>query len=371
MQMLLEMMNYLIESSQEFTTALSQHLYLTFVALTISIVLGMLAGIVGTRVRSLKGILLGLGNIGRTIPSLAVLAMALPFLGIGTPPTIFALVFIGTLPIMINTTVGIEQVDPAIKEAARGMGMNDLQVLTKVELPIASAVILAGIRTSAVVVVASATLAAFIGGGGLGDLILRGHALNRDYIMLAGAIPAILLAFYFEETFGRLESWATPRGLKSEEDARQSGGLLGLLAAVALLPLVFGMLLPWNDFMTPDGPLVLTGLHPEYRSVGVPVLILGLLAAMWPRARSGDRSWTAFIPAALAVSALLWLLINIPSLLATLQPGQTLQFGFYLQAGAIVLLAVITILELVRSRRESAASPAEAELVQEGGVVLG
>jgi osmoprotectant transport system permease protein len=370
--MLLEMMNYLIESSQDFTTALSQHLYLTFVSLAISILLGLLAGIIGTRFRSLKSILLGIGNIGRTIPSLAVLALALPFLGIGTAPTVFALVFIGTLPVMINTTVGIEQVDPAIIEAARGMGMNDFQVLTKVELPIASAVILAGIRTSAVVVVASATLAAFIGGGGLGDLILRGHALNRDYIMLAGAIPAILLAFYFEETFGRLQNWATPKGLKIEETTVQSDGLLGLLAAVALLPLVFGMLLPWNEFMTPDGPVVLTGLHEEYRLIGVPVLILGLLAAMWPRSRSGNRSWkTAIIPEAFAVAALLWLLINIPALLASLQPGQTLQYGFYIQAGAVILLVAITSLELVRSWRESENQPAELELVQEGGVALG
>ena len=367
--MLLEMMNYLIERSQDFTTALSQHLFLTFVALGISVVLGLLVGIIGTRVRWLKGPLLGLGNIGRTIPSLAVLALALPFLGIGTPPTVFALVFVGTLPVMVNTTVGIEQVSPAIKEAARGMGMNDLQVLYKVELPIATPVIMAGIRTSAVVVVASATLAAFIGGGGLGDLILRGHALNRDYIMLAGAIPAILLAFYFEETFGRLENWTTPKGLKSEELARQTGGLLGLLAAMAILPLVFGMLLPWVEYMGADGPVVLTGLHPEYRTVGLPVLLLGLLAAMWPRGSSSERSRAAtLIPAALAVLALVWLLISIPSLLASLPSGQTLQTGFYLQAGAIVLIAAITTFEIARRWQEH--KVATPDLTHEGGVAI-
>jgi len=367
--MLLEMMNYLIERSQDFTTALGQHLFLTFVSLGISVALGLLLGIIGTRVRWLKGTLLGMGNLGRTIPSLAVLALALPFLGIGTPPSVFALVFIGTLPVMINTTVGIEQVSPAIKEAARGMGMNDLQVLFKVELPIASAVIMAGIRTSAVVVVASATLAAFIGGGGLGDLILRGHALNRDHIMLAGAIPAILLALYFEETFGRLENWATPKGLKNEELARQTGGLLGLLVAVALLPLVFGMLLPWVEFMGAEGPVVLTGLHAAFRAVGVPILVLGLLAAMWPRGSASDRSWAGFlIPAALAALALVWLLISIPNLLASLPAGQTLQIGFYLQAGAIIFIAIVTGLEIVRHLRKR--EVATTDFVHEGGVVI-
>ena len=194
--MLVDMMNYIIERSQQFTTALAQHLSLTFIALGISVALGLLLGIISTRISWVKKTALMIGNLGRTIPSLAILALALPLLGIGTPPTVLALVFIGTLPILVNTIVGIEQVDPNIKESARGMGMNDLQVLLRVEMPIAVAIIMAGIRTSALLVVASATLAAFIGGGGLGDLILSGHALARDHIMLAGALPLILLLFW-------------------------------------------------------------------------------------------------------------------------------------------------------------------------------
>ena len=251
--MLTEMMNYIIERSQVFTESLNQHLYLTFISLGISIVIGLVFGILSTRVRWLRKIVMAVGNIGRTIPSLAVLALALPLLGIGAPPTILALVFIGTLPVMINTSIGIEEVDPSIKESARGMGMNDLQVLLKIELPIAVNVIMAGVRTSAVVVVASATLAAFIGGGGLGDLILRGHALNRDHITLAGAIPATLLAFYFEETFGRLQDWATPKGLNPvllQEVESQFSDFLSLLAALVVLPLrFFGALMPWDTII--------------------------------------------------------------------------------------------------------------------------
>ena len=165
--MLIETFNYIIEESKRFTIALTQHLELTFMALGISIALGLLLGVISTRVRWFKVLSLTLGNLGRTVPSLAVLALALPLRGIGTPPTLLALVFIGTLPIMINTMVGIEQVDPGISESARGMGLNDLQVLLQIELPIAIPIVMAGVRTSAVLVVASTTLAAFIGGGGM------------------------------------------------------------------------------------------------------------------------------------------------------------------------------------------------------------
>jgi osmoprotectant transport system permease protein len=281
--MLGEMMLYIIERSQDFTTALSQHLYLTFLALGISVSLGLVFGVVGTRVTWLRKTLMFLANIGRTIPSLAILALALPLLGIGTPPTMLALVLIGTLPILINTTVGIEQVDESIKESARGMGMTDFQVLLKVELPIAVSVIMAGIRTSAVLLVASATLAAFIGAGGLGDMILRGHALSKDHIILAGAIPATLLAFYFEETFGRLEKLATPVGLKVGTPGFTliQTSLYELLSAVLVMPIIFGVLSPWITFTNSEGKeILLTGLHPDYRVLASIALLIGVVGAL-------------------------------------------------------------------------------------------
>ena len=282
--MIAEMMLYIIERSQDFTTALSQHLTLTFLALGISLVFGVIFGVVGTRVKWMRKTLMFIANIGRTIPSLAVLALALPLLGIGSPPTMLALVLIGTLPILVNTTVGIEQVDESIKEAARGMGMTNFQVLLKVEIPIAVSVIMAGIRTSAVLLVASATLAAFIGAGGLGDMILRGHALGKDHIVLAGAIPATLLAFYFEETFGRLEKWATPIGLKVGTPAftLNRTSLYELLSAVLVLPIIFGVLSPWNTFTDIEGvEKLLTGLHAEYRVLAGIALLIGVVGALF------------------------------------------------------------------------------------------
>ena len=369
--MLIETVNYIIESSVDFTTALGQHLSLTFISLAISVVLGLVLGIITTRIKWLETVVLNLGNLGRTLPSLAVLALALPFLGIGRPPTILALVFIGTLPILINTNVGISQVDESTVEAARGMGMNDLQVLTRVEIPIATAVIMAGIRTSAVLVVASATLAAFIGGGGLGDLILRGHALNLDHILLAGALPATLLAFYFEDMFGRLESWATPKGLKVAERGAQGGSdtFLGFLASVLLMPLVFGALLPWESFTDASGrPVILTGMHQPYLWLGLPLFILGVVLAMRPRrGRLAESSIMPFVLAGLSGLTLVLCIIGLFSLSGGVPAGHSLDLGGYFEVAAAAAIAIITMIEVRGEYAAQRASGAEPSMAASAG----
>jgi osmoprotectant transport system permease protein len=205
---------WITAQSDQFSDALTTHLDLTFSALSFSMLLGMVGGVLSSRFEALRALLINLGNIGRTIPSLAVLALALPIFGVGRDPSLVALIFIGALPILVNTSVGIIEVSPDVKEAARGMGMNDLQVLVRIEIPVAIPVIMAGIRTSAVLIVASAALAGFIGGGGLGDLINRGDSSGRDDILLTGAIFATMLAIFLEYFFGWLEKVLTPRGLR-------------------------------------------------------------------------------------------------------------------------------------------------------------
>ena len=369
--MLIETANYVIERSLQFTTSLSQHLSLTFIALGISIVVGLLLGVITTRIKWLERGTLTLGNLGRTIPSLAVLALALPFLGIGTPPTILALVFIGTLPILINTNVGIHQVDEAIVEAARGMGMNDIQVLTRVQIPIATAVIMAGIRTSAVLVVASATLAAFIGGGGLGDLILRGHALNKDHILLAGAIPATLLAFYFEDMFGRLESWLTPKGLKIGERGAHGGSdtFLGFLTSVLLMPLVFGALFPWESYSDAQGStVILTGMHPQYINIGLALLVLGVILVMRPRkGKLSEKRITSFVILGLAGITILIAIAGIIIVTSTVVTGHSLRSGVYLQTGAAIAIAITTIVEVARELADRPSAEITAEFAASSG----
>jgi hypothetical protein len=208
---------------------------------------------------------------------------------------------------------------------------------------------MAGVRTSAVLIVASATLAAFIGGGGLGDFILRGHALARDEIMLAGAIPATFLAFYFEEIFGQLQEFVTPRGLKPKTAAAMSKTrlFLSLLAKVLVLPVLLGVLLPWHSTTDAGGTgQIFTGLHPGFRTVALLPMLLGLLAGFWPRSSAGSRSWVAVLPTAGAAwLAFFWLIVQAVQTLPGLLSGQSPQVGFFLLAASLLLLAGTTLLE--------------------------
>ena len=151
-------------------------------------------------------------NIGRTLPSLAVLALVMPLLGTGFAPSLFALTLLALPPILINTYTAVRQVDPDVVDAARGMGMTRGEIVRKVELPLALPVIFAGIRTAAVQVISGAVLAAYIGGGGLGDFITAGIAMMALPQLLVGAIPATLLAIGTDRLFGALQRALTPRG---------------------------------------------------------------------------------------------------------------------------------------------------------------
>jgi osmoprotectant transport system permease protein len=167
-----------------------------------------------------SAIAINVGNIGRAVPSLAILALVLPLLGIGFKTALVALTALAIPPILINTTTGLKEVRQEVIDAARGMGLSGSQILTRIQLPIAAPVIFAGIRTSAVQTVASATLATFIGAGGLGDLIVEGLQRRGPEILLAGAFSVALLAIITEIGFGALEKAFTPKGLKIAQKRR-------------------------------------------------------------------------------------------------------------------------------------------------------
>ncbi len=217
MEALVDLWNYISQRYAELLGLLWQHLELVGLATLAATFLGVGLGILITRGR-LKWLgqpVMAVCNIGQTVPSLAVVALMLPLLGIGFIPGLFAIFIYVLLPITRNTYVGIRGVDPALIEAARGIGMSARQILIRLEVPLASYVILAGIRTSMVIAVGVATLATFIGAGGLGDLIDRGISLVNTTYMLAGAIPAALLAIALEIGLGRLERLITPKGLRA------------------------------------------------------------------------------------------------------------------------------------------------------------
>ena len=194
--------------------ALLQHIQLVFISMLIAIVIGVPLGILISRVKSLEGPVLGTAGILQTIPSLALLGFMIPLFGIGIKTAVAALFLYSLLPIIRNTFTGLKDVDKPTIEAAKGMGMTNFQILFKVQIPLALSVMMAGIRTATVINVGTATLAAFIGAGGLGDFIFIGISRNIDALVLIGAFPAALLALLFDWLLGCLEKVTTPRGLR-------------------------------------------------------------------------------------------------------------------------------------------------------------
>lgn len=191
---------FISEQHEKLLTQVTQHLGLTFLSLVLAIVVGLPLGILIARKRKLASPVLGFAGILQTIPSIALLGFMIPAFGIGATPAIIALLIYALLPIIRNTYTGITEVNPTVIEAAKAMGMNRQQMLFKVELPLAMPVVIAGIRTAAVINVGVATLASFVAAGGLGEFIFGGISLNNTNMILAGAIPAALLAIVLDQT---------------------------------------------------------------------------------------------------------------------------------------------------------------------------
>src|SRR6201996_4348006 len=188
-----------------------QHIGLTFISLLIAVLIGLPLGIYITRNKKMAGIVLGAAGILQTIPSIALLGFMIPLLGIGPIPAITALFLYALLPVIRNTYEGINGVDAGVREAAVAMGMTPMQRLLRVELVLAFPVIMAGIRTATVINVGVGTLAAYIAAGGLGEFIFGGIALNNTNMILAGAIPAALLAIVLDFILSLLQKMKLKR----------------------------------------------------------------------------------------------------------------------------------------------------------------
>ncbi|AXF55647.1 ABC transporter permease [Salicibibacter kimchii] len=192
-----------------------QHIYITLGALFLAIIFAVPLGILLNKVpRKTGNFVIGIVSILQTVPSLALLALVIPILGIGQGPAIFALFIYGLLPILRNTYVGISGVSPDLDESGKGMGMTAFERIRYVELPLATPVIMSGIRLSSVYLVGWATLASYIGGGGLGDFIFNGLNHYQPEFIFAGAIPVTLMALLFEIILSKWEKGLTPKGLK-------------------------------------------------------------------------------------------------------------------------------------------------------------
>jgi osmoprotectant transport system permease protein len=206
---------FILAHPERFLSALGTHVALSASALAIAIAIAVPLGVTLSSTRRAAQIAIAGANIGRTLPSLAVLALVMPVLGTGFMPSLFALTLLALPPILINTYTAVRQVEPEVVDAARGVGMTRREIMGKVELPLALPVIFAGIRTAAVQVISGAVLAAYIGGGGLGDFITAGIAMMALPQLVVGAVPATLLALGADRLFGALQKALTPAGLRA------------------------------------------------------------------------------------------------------------------------------------------------------------
>lgn len=201
-------LDFLLEHRAEILLRTGEHVVLVLASTGAAAAAGVPAGVLLTRRRRLRGPVLGSANVVQTIPSLALLGFLIPVPligGLGTRPALVALTAYALLPIIRNTYEGIRGIDPAVREAGRAMGMTERQLLARVELPLALGVILGGIRLAVVIGIGVATIAAFIGAGGLGVFIFRGISMVDADVILAGAVPAALLALVADRALGLLE----------------------------------------------------------------------------------------------------------------------------------------------------------------------
>lgn len=210
-------LNFILDPKNDYLGHTIAYLEICGFSIALAIVIGVVLGAAVSRSALLAFIAVNLSGLMRAIPIIAALIAFVPFFGIGFTPTVIALIVLGIPPILLNTYTGIRGVDPAMIEAAKGMGMTTWQIATRIQAPIVTPLIAAGIRTSAVQIIATATLAAFIGAGGFGDYIVDGLTVFNYPELIVGAASVAILAILVEVLMGRLQRALTPEGLKVQE----------------------------------------------------------------------------------------------------------------------------------------------------------
>jgi osmoprotectant transport system permease protein len=205
--------DFIVTRHADILQAVQEHLIISFTSVLFGAILAIPIGMIlaGNRIPWLNGIAFAAANVLQTIPSLALLAILIPLLGVGRTPAIFALFLYSLMPIMRNTYAGFQSVDPKLLEAAKGMGYNKRQRLLQILLPLAFPYMMSGIRVTTVYIISWTTLATLIGAGGLGQMIFAGMGTNKKELMFTGAILAVLLALAVDFILSLIEKWLTVR----------------------------------------------------------------------------------------------------------------------------------------------------------------
>lgn len=236
----MSLLQYIIENQSQILSLLIEHIKLTAISVGLAILIGVPLGIFISYAAKASKPILAIANVIQAIPSMALLGFMIPFLGIGTVPAIVAVVLYSLLPIIKNTYTGIENINPQTLEAAKGIGLTPFQILTKVQIPLALPVIMADVRIASVTAVGLMTMAAFIGAGGLGYLVFSGIRTVNNNQILAGAIPACLLALLVDFLIGLVENLVMPISLqkgniKSKRKKRTTQKVILGISALAVL----------------------------------------------------------------------------------------------------------------------------------------
>jgi len=221
----MQYINFILDPANEYLGHTIDYLKVCAFSILVAIVIGVVLGALVSRNAFLAFLALNASGLLRALPIIAVLILFVPIFGIGFEPAIIALIVIGIPPILLNTYTGIRGIDPAMIEAAKGMGMTTMQIATRIQAPLVTPLVAAGIRTSAVQIIATATLAAFIGAGGYGDYIVDGFNVFNYTELIVGAISVAILAIVVELFMSWLQRVLTPEGLKVQEQAAIANAL--------------------------------------------------------------------------------------------------------------------------------------------------
>ena len=208
------MIKFISEHSGMLFAKTFEHLYISIVALVIAIIVAVPLGILLSKKEKLSKVSLTIAGVLQTIPTLAVLALMIPLFGVGKTPAIIALFLYVLLPILNNTVLGVKNIDKNVIQAGQSMGMTKFQLMKDVEMPLALPLIISGIRLSSVYVISWATLASYVGAGGLGDLVFNGLNLYQPPMIISAAIVVTLLALVIDFILSLVEKWVVPKGLK-------------------------------------------------------------------------------------------------------------------------------------------------------------
>ncbi len=254
----MEFTNFIAKYKSELLRALLEHLQISLTAVILAILIGIPVGIYISRSKKISKHVLSIVSVFQTVPSLALFGLIIPVLGIGVKPAVFVLFLYALLPIIMNTYIGLTEVEDFLIESATGIGMSNKQILLRIKLPLAIPVMMGGIKVSTVASIGTTTIAALIGAGGFGSFIFRGISMNNNQLILLGAIPTAILAITLNYIMGVAETALAPKRKSTETSyiQRNRKKVLGVIVTALLIPIIVVGGVKYREYMEMKNTIV-------------------------------------------------------------------------------------------------------------------